>query len=90
MLCHLRRPGPGCLRSGEVLRSRAGLLHLLQALRSVFGPEGPVRLPPLRMLRELWRVQDLLPGAGPGSLLRRLRDLPALLQGEEGSLQEVL
>jgi hypothetical protein len=34
-------------------------------------------------------VQDLRSGAGPGSL-RRLRDLQALLQGEEGPLQEVL
>jgi hypothetical protein len=34
-------------------------------------------------------VQDLRSGAGPGSL-RRLLDLPDLLQGEEGSLQEVL
>jgi len=32
-------------------------------------------------------VQELRSGAGS---LRRLRDLPALLQGEEGSLQEVL
>jgi hypothetical protein len=43
----------------------------------------------LRELRNVQRVQGLRSGAGPGPL-RRLLDLPALLQGEEDSLPEVL